>query len=54
MRAQAEGRDPRPPITPRAVTDRDEERVADEVEDFAPSIASTIPNEPCFAVEKRL
>ncbi len=32
-----------------AVTDRDKNRVADEVKDFAPSIEFTIPNGPCFS-----
>lgn len=32
-----------------AVTDRDKDRVADEVKDFAPSIGFTIPNGPCFS-----
>lgn len=32
-----------------AVTDRDKDRVADEVKDFAPSIDFTIPNGPCFS-----
>ena len=32
-----------------AVTDRDKDRVADEVKDFAPSLAFTIPNGPCFS-----
>jgi glucose/arabinose dehydrogenase len=32
-----------------AVTDRDKDRVADEVKDFAPSLAMTIPNGPCFS-----
>ncbi len=32
-----------------AVTDRDKDRVADEVKDFAPSISFTIPNGPCFS-----
>lgn len=32
-----------------AVTDRDKDRVADEVKDFAPSINFTIPNGPCFS-----
>lgn len=34
-----------------AVTDRDKDRVADEVKDFAPSLAMTIPNGPCFSPE---
>ncbi|MBK0400309.1 PQQ-dependent sugar dehydrogenase [Limibaculum sp. M0105] len=32
-----------------AVTDRDKDRVADEVKDFAPSLDFTIPNGPCFS-----
>ncbi|ORE91564.1 PQQ-dependent sugar dehydrogenase [Acuticoccus yangtzensis] len=32
-----------------AVTDRDKDRVADEVKDFAPSLPFTIPNGPCFS-----
>lgn len=32
-----------------AVTDRDKDRVADEVKDFAPPIGFTIPNGPCFS-----
>jgi glucose/arabinose dehydrogenase len=32
-----------------AVTDRNKDRVADEVKDFAPSINFTIPNGPCFS-----
>ncbi|MEL6264213.1 MAG: PQQ-dependent sugar dehydrogenase [Pseudomonadota bacterium] len=31
------------------VTDRDKDRVADEVKSFAPSIAFDIPNGPCFS-----
>ncbi|KAF0674821.1 PQQ-dependent sugar dehydrogenase [Profundibacterium mesophilum] len=31
-----------------AVTDRNKDRVADEVKDFAPSLQFTIPNGPCF------
>ena len=31
-----------------AVTDRDKDRVADEVKEFAPSIAFTVPNGVCF------
>ncbi len=34
-----------------AVTDRDKDRVADEVKDFAPSIEFTVPNGPCFSPE---
>ncbi|MDZ5696862.1 PQQ-dependent sugar dehydrogenase [Chelativorans sp. M5D2P16] len=32
-----------------SVTDRDKDRVADEVKDFAPPLAMTIPNGPCFS-----
>ncbi|SHE88221.1 Glucose/arabinose dehydrogenase, beta-propeller fold [Modicisalibacter ilicicola DSM 19980] len=32
-----------------AVTDRDKNRVADEVKNFAPSLAKSIPNGPCFS-----
>ena len=32
-----------------AVTDRDKDRVADEVKDFAPSLSFVIPNGPCFS-----
>ena len=32
-----------------AVTDRNKDRVADEVKDFAPSLTFSIPNGPCFA-----
>ncbi|OZB17056.1 MAG: sorbosone dehydrogenase [Marinobacter sp. 34-60-7] len=32
-----------------AVTDRDKDRVADEVKNFAPSIAKAVPNGPCFS-----
>ncbi|MDQ6437625.1 PQQ-dependent sugar dehydrogenase [Mesorhizobium sp. LHD-90] len=32
-----------------AVTDRDKDRVADEVKDFAPSLAKALPNGPCFS-----
>ncbi|SES97950.1 PQQ-dependent sugar dehydrogenase [Oceanicella actignis] len=32
-----------------SVTDRDKDRVADEVKDFAPSIDMKIPNGPCFS-----
>jgi glucose/arabinose dehydrogenase len=32
-----------------AVTDRDKDRVADEVKNFAPSLALDIPNGPCFS-----
>jgi len=32
-----------------SVTDRDKDRVADEVKDFAPSLAMAIPNGPCFS-----
>jgi glucose/arabinose dehydrogenase len=31
-----------------AVTDRNKDRVADEVKNFAPSLTKTIPNGPCF------
>ena len=34
-----------------AVTDRDKNRVADEVKNFAPSLAKAIPNGPCFSPE---
>ncbi|MFC3283031.1 PQQ-dependent sugar dehydrogenase [Litchfieldella rifensis] len=34
-----------------AVTDRDKDRVADEVKNFAPSLAKSIPNGPCFSPE---
>jgi glucose/arabinose dehydrogenase len=34
-----------------AVTDRDKNRVADEVKNFAPSVAKAIPNGPCFSPE---
>jgi glucose/arabinose dehydrogenase len=34
-----------------AVTDRDKDRIADEVKDFAPSLAMAIPNGPCFSPE---
>jgi glucose/arabinose dehydrogenase len=34
-----------------AVTDRDKDRVADEVKDFAPSIEFAVPNGPCFSPE---
>ena len=34
-----------------AVTDRDKDRVADEVKNFAPSLAKAIPNGPCFSPE---
>lgn len=34
-----------------AVTDRDKDRVADEVKNFAPSLAMSIPNGPCFSPE---
>ncbi len=37
-----------------AVTDRDKDRVADEVKDFAPSISFTIPNGPCFSKDGML
>ena len=32
-----------------SVTDRNKDRVADEVKDFAPSLKFTIPNGPCFS-----
>jgi len=32
-----------------SVTDRDKDRVADEVKNFAPSISKVIPNGPCFS-----
>ena len=32
-----------------SVTDRNKDRVADEVKDFAPSLSFTIPNGPCFS-----
>lgn len=32
-----------------AVTDRDKDRVADDVKNFAPSIAKSVPNGPCFS-----
>jgi glucose/arabinose dehydrogenase len=32
-----------------AVTDRNKDRVADEVKDFAPTLAFDIPNGPCFS-----
>lgn len=32
-----------------AVTDRNKDRVADEVKDFAPSLRFSIPNGPCFS-----
>ena len=32
-----------------AETDRDKDRVADEVKEFAPSIAFTVPNGVCFS-----
>ncbi len=32
-----------------AVTDRDKDRVADEVKEFAPSVEFKIPNGPCFS-----
>ncbi len=37
-----------------SVTDRDKNRVADEVKDFAPSIDFTIPNGPCFSKDGML
>jgi hypothetical protein len=32
-----------------SVTDRNKDRVADEVKDFAPSLTFAIPNGPCFS-----
>lgn len=32
-----------------SVTDRNKDRIADEVKDFAPSLAFAIPNGPCFS-----
>ncbi|MGF2734024.1 PQQ-dependent sugar dehydrogenase [Marinobacter sp. DUT-1] len=32
-----------------AVTDRDKDRVADEVKNFAPSLSKAVPNGPCFS-----
>lgn len=32
-----------------SVTDRDKDRVADEVKNFAPSLSKAIPNGPCFS-----
>jgi glucose/arabinose dehydrogenase len=37
-----------------AVTDRNKDRVADEVKDFAPSIDFDIPNGPCFSKDGQL
>lgn len=37
-----------------AVTDRNKDRVADEVKDFAPSISFTIPNGVCFSKDGML
>lgn len=37
-----------------AVTDRDKDRHADEVKDFAPSLAFDIPNGPCFSPDGML
>lgn len=37
-----------------SVTDRNKDRVADEVKDFAPSIDFTIPNGPCFSKDGML
>lgn len=34
-----------------AVTDRNKDRIADEVKDFAPSLRFTVPNGPCFSPE---
>jgi len=35
-------------------TDRDKDRVADEVKNFAPSLAKAIPNGPCFSPDGHL
>ncbi len=37
-----------------SVTDRNKDRVADEVKDFAPSLAMAIPNGPCFSKDGHL
>lgn len=37
-----------------AVTDRNKDRVADEVKDFAPSLRFSIPNGPCFSPDGML
>jgi glucose/arabinose dehydrogenase len=37
-----------------AVTDRNKDRVADEVKDFAPSLKFSIPNGPCFSPDGML
>ncbi|QKV17722.1 PQQ-dependent sugar dehydrogenase [Oricola thermophila] len=37
-----------------SVTDRDKDRVADEVKNFAPSLAKAIPNGPCFSPDGHL
>ncbi|SDO22881.1 Glucose/arabinose dehydrogenase, beta-propeller fold [Halomonas shengliensis] len=37
-----------------AVTDRDKDRVADEVKNFAPSLVKAIPNGPCFSPDGML
>lgn len=37
-----------------AVTDRDKDRVADEVKNFAPSLSKAIPNGPCFSPDGML
>jgi glucose/arabinose dehydrogenase len=37
-----------------AATDRDKDRVADEVKNFAPSLAFDIPNGPCFSKDGML
>lgn len=37
-----------------AVTDRNKDRVADEVKNFAPSLAKSIPNGPCFSPDGML
>jgi len=37
-----------------SVTDRDKDRVADEVKNFAPSLSKAIPNGPCFSPDGHL
>ncbi len=37
-----------------AVTDRDKDRVADEVKNFAPSLTKALPNGPCFTPDGML
>lgn len=37
-----------------AVTDRDKDRMADEVKNFAPSLVKAIPNGPCFSPDGML